>query len=356
MFRKSKNILITGSKGQLGSYLERYFRKQSLLKKSCIGKVFGIDKDDLDIRNNEAVKSFFNGKSSSDVHVHFDYVIHCAAATDTTAIEKDPYGESYDVNVIGAKNIAEACAMHGSKMIFISTDYVMSEHSKLFGKIYDHPVNQYGMQKLLAEQMVKNAFKNKEKDLLIARSSWMFGNSHKSFVEKIMSAAFKLYASNRDKDSIELKVADDAYGRPTLVHVIAALLNEVISSEFSSCIPRYGICDLDEHSNSPVISRSQWAKIIVDEFCKLMKDKEFSAKFNLKLDIYDFSKKIHVAPTHSSELGLSMRHPGYVPCYVKASTSNDNELAEYIYYTHEYICNFAEWFVDEANAAIDAKE
>ena len=116
----------------------------SFYKKTNIGKVFGIDKDDFDISDYDEVESFFN-KNVTDPHVDIDYVIHCAAATDTAAIEEDP-AKYYATNVLGAYNVARSCVHNNMKMIFISTDYVLSELSEWHHGYDMFPVNQYGIQ------------------------------------------------------------------------------------------------------------------------------------------------------------------------------------------------------------------
>ena len=151
-FNKKKNILITGVKGQLGSYLVKELTKKSFKQASKIGQVFGIDIDELDLTDSFAVADFFNRKVINP-SVKIDYVVHCAAATNTAAIERDPL-KFYAANVIGTKNVAESCAYNSIKMIHISTDYVMSELSPdgCGNQKIEFPVNQYGMQKLLAEK------------------------------------------------------------------------------------------------------------------------------------------------------------------------------------------------------------
>ena len=59
-FNKKRNILVTGAKGQLGSYLVRELTKMSFKQLSKIGQVFGIDIDDLDLTDSFAVADFFN--------------------------------------------------------------------------------------------------------------------------------------------------------------------------------------------------------------------------------------------------------------------------------------------------------
>ena len=303
MFDRKLNILVTGAKGQLGSYLVDYFRKKSFLKKSKIGKVFGIDIEDLDIRDASAVADFFN-KNVVDPPIDIDYVIHCAAATNTTAIEKDP--ESYyAANCLGPRNIARSCAHNGIKMIFISTDYVLSERSPIFGtKIYEFPVNQYGLQKLIAEQFVKEAYKDKLNDCMILRSSWMFGNSENSFVEKFLKNVFTTYAAktrkNDEKSKVEVSVADDAFGCPTPVWFIADTIERLMLIRFHGTLDMQYLC----HQ----ISRYEWATIIWNSFVST----DLGIDSNTCKVIDDLKDAIEIVPKHSKDIGIQMHHPGKV--------------------------------------------
>lgn len=303
MFDRKLNILVTGAKGQLGSYLVDYFRKKSFLKKSRIGKVFGIDVEDLDIRDASKVADFFN-KNVVDPPIDIDYVIHCAAATNTAAIEKDP--ESYyAANCLGPRNIARSCAHNGIKMIFISTDYVLSERSPIFGtKIYEFPVNQYGLQKLIAEQFVKEAYKDKPNDYMVLRSSWMFGNSENSFVEKFLKNVFATYASktrkNDEKSKVEVSVADDAFGRPTPVWFIADTIESLI------LIGSHGTLDLQYPCSQ--ISRYEWATMIWHAFV----DTDLDIDSNTCKVVDALKDAIEIVPKHSKDIGIQMHHPGKV--------------------------------------------
>lgn len=307
--RKKLNILVTGARGQLGSYLVDYFKKKSFLKNSSIDKVFGIDVEDLDIRDAEAVADFFN-KSVINPPIDIDYVIHCAAATNTAAIEKDP--ESYyATNCLGPRNIAESCAHNGIKMIFISTDYVLSEKSPQIGvKYQEFPVNQYGLQKLIAEQFVKEAYRNKPKDYMVLRSSWMFGNSDRSFVEKFLANVFRTYAAAEDKTCVEVKVANDACGRPTPVWLIADMIEEfMLKREHGTMNLQYDL---------PQISRCEWAEMIWSEFTSQETDCDSATSEMLS----KMGDAVKIVPTSSAELGMSMHHPGLVgPKSVSGGTS-----------------------------------
>lgn len=296
--RKKLNLVVTGAKGQLGSYLVDYFTKKSFLDNSRIGCVFGVDLEDLDIRCADDVAKFFSVKKN-DPHVKIDYVIHCAAMTDTAAIEKD-YSMSYAANCLGPKNIAEACAANGIKIVFISTDYVLSELSMSHStKLQEFPVNQYGLQKLIAEQFVKEAYSSKPKDCMILRSSWMFGNSDRSFVEKFLANVFKAYAAGKDSGKVQVPVVDDAYGRPTPVWFIADTIECLVSNGL------HGTMDLQYPFKQ--ISRYEWAKMVWDAFIS-----EPCTDSTLHKMVDELREKVEVVPKSSASIGVQMHHPGKV--------------------------------------------
>ena len=308
-FNKKKNILITGAKGQLGSYLVRELTKMSFKQMSKIGQVFGIDISDLDLTDSFAVADFFN-YHVADPSVKIHYVVHCAAATDTVAIERDPL-KFYAANVIGTKNVAESCAYNGIKMIHISTDYVMSELSpdKYGNQKIEFPVNQYGMQKLLAEKEAQIAYMKSghPERLTIGRLSWLFGNSQNSFVEKFLRNAFKNYveAKNSGVDcSVCQRVVDDAYGKPTPVDLVLSCIVYTIYD--NAC----GIHDFQFKQFNP-ISRFEWAQMILSSFYSMLdKYKSLDSKF-VEL-ASDMKIRLKLTAVKSSELNVGMRHPGLV--------------------------------------------
>lgn len=328
MFRKNYNILITGSKGQLGSYLVEKFRKISFLKGRKIGKVFGVDIDNIDLSNRLSVFSLLGKKPDGEDHVKIDYVIHCAAATNTVAIEEDPF-KFYGSNCLAAKNIAEACVENGIKMVFISTDYVLSERSPVVGAgIQEFPVNQYGMQKLVAELFVKEAFKDKPKDLSIIRSSWMFGNSKSSFVEKFLKNAFSSYAKgigSCDKPAI-VNVADDVFGRPTPVWTIAELILDGIYNG------AYGTTDMQWMHTQ--ISRYEWACMIWDAFTNASVSCDEASLHMLE----SMRNAVKISPCSSSAFASKMKHPGR-----NDYMSTQNSTSLYADATRRYVNDTKNW-------------
>ena len=292
IFNRNPRVLITGAKGQLGSYLVDYF------KKSNIRSVVGIDIADLDIANPLDIEQFF------DKNPKFDYVIHCAAITNTTLIEQNPES-SYLANVLGPRNIAEQCAKHNIKLIHISTDYVLSEKSPIVNNnIQEFPVNQYGLQKLLAEQFIKQAYQAKPNNYVILRSSWMYGNSSNSFIEKFLTNCIETYY-NSSSAEVHIPVANDAYGRPSPVWVIADKLNDLLNP---SVFKQSRVINLQDEY--PQISRYDWACFIWNEFLEIL-DAKLSG--SITSTINDYKAKIKVVPEKSSNIGLSkLHHPGLI--------------------------------------------
>lgn len=151
------NILVTGGSGFLGCRLVRCLQDSHV--------ALAPAHSELDICEPDAIKSFF------DAHKP-EAVIHCAALSNTGYCEQHPE-ESYQVNVMATRRLAEACARHGAKFIFISSDQVYNG-TPLAGPLQENaplaPVNHYGRHKLLAEQMVAEVLPS----AVGLRLTWMF--------------------------------------------------------------------------------------------------------------------------------------------------------------------------------------
>ncbi len=119
-------ILITGSKGQLGSEL------RDLSAHHPEHEYFLADVDELDITDAIAVNNFYYSHQ-------FNVCINCAAytAVDKAESEKEL---AYKINVTGVKNLAAACQKHNAVLIHISTDFVFDGTANSPYKP-EHPVN-----------------------------------------------------------------------------------------------------------------------------------------------------------------------------------------------------------------------
>lgn len=202
-------LVITGNKGQLGFDLEKVCSARSI-------DYLGIDRDQLDITDKNAVNHFFDMNK-------IDALIHCAAFT-AVDLAEDQSDLCFKVNTEGTLNLANACKRVGAKFLFISTDYVFDG---MKDGIYDtndatSPKSVYGQSKADAEQYIKTFIEK----YFIVRISWAFGLNGKNFVRTMLRLG-------KEKDTIS--VVNDQIGSPTYTRDVAELLIDIVSSE------KYGI-------------------------------------------------------------------------------------------------------------------
>ena len=151
-----------------------------------------------------------------------DAVIHCSAWTAVDAAEDEENREKvYSLNVIGPENIAKACSEIGSKMVYISTDYVFDGQGDRPWKPDDKnyaPLNEYGKSKLEGELTVADNMSR----FFIVRTAWVFGLNGKNFVRTML----KLGQTHK-----QLRVVDDQIGTPTYTEDLARLLVDLVETE-----------------------------------------------------------------------------------------------------------------------------
>ena len=212
-------IVITGSKGQLGTQLQKILKDgyseiggipEAL--KGC--EVIPIDIDELDIADKKAVSDFI-GKHKPDA------VINCAAMTNVDGCETQ-IEVAMKANAIGPRNLAIACKENGAKLLHVSTDYVFSGTGTVPYREWDvcNPQSVYGASKYLGEQYVRE-FCDK---YFIVRTSWLYGYIGKNFVKTMVRLG-------KTHDSI--KVVNDQRGNPTNAEDLAHhLLKLAVCEEY----------------------------------------------------------------------------------------------------------------------------
>ena len=146
-----EKLLVTGGSGFLG--------KRIAAKYSAIAPRHA----EMDITNMQQCIEILEKYSP-------DAVIHCAAISDTGYCARHPE-EGYRINVLGAENMAKACAKLGIKLVFASSDQVYG------GGILPHseeeevqPAAPYGVMKREAEKKVLEACP----EAVCLRLSWMY--------------------------------------------------------------------------------------------------------------------------------------------------------------------------------------
>jgi dTDP-4-dehydrorhamnose reductase len=239
------NILITGSKGQLGSEL----RELSVFYKA-VNFIFK-DLPGLDICNFDELQNFI-------IKNNIIAVINCAAYT---AVDKAEEEEQIakKVNAEGVTNIVKALQKVNGKLIHISTDYVFNGDHFLPYKESDpvSPIGVYGETKREGELAAINS----TLDAIVIRTSWLYSSFGSNFVKTMLRLG-------KEKD--ELGVIFDQVGTPTYARDLAKICLEILCGDSSVNISKNG--SLYHYSNEGVASWYDFAISIMElggENCKV---------------------------------------------------------------------------------------
>jgi dTDP-4-dehydrorhamnose reductase len=149
-----------------------------------------------------------------------DVVVHTAAETNVDKCE-DNKAYASRVNVEGTKHLAKICNQLGTRIIFISTDYVFDGEKGLYAETDStNPINHYGVTKLFGEQCITKLCS----DFAILRTSVLYGLHPKkqNFARWVIS--------NLKKES-QLAIVEDHYNSPTLAKNLAKTILEIIDKD-----------------------------------------------------------------------------------------------------------------------------
>lgn len=232
-----KNILVTGSKGQLGTSIRQ-------IKTNHNFNFFFKEKKDLDITNYNHLRLFVSKNS-------INTIINCAAYTKVDEAEKNK-DIADQINNQAVENIAKICSELSVQLVHVSTDYVFDGCNNVpYKETCDvNPVNFYGMTKSEGEKKIM--FYNPKKSVII-RTSWLYSNKNPNFLNKII---FKLCKED------EIFVVDDEISSPTNCEDLARTIIEIIPKIANNNTEVY------HFSNLGFCSRYEFAKKI-NEFLKL---------------------------------------------------------------------------------------
>lgn len=227
-----KRMLIIGASGFLGRKLHAYFSQ--LQNYVVYGTYFSANEkligcSFLDIRDATAVADLFNSLLPNIVLLPggMTNVDQCELNKELT----------HAINVVGTKNVVDACKKQGCKLVFYSTDYVFSGKQGNYREDdLPDPVGYYGVTKVEGEEFVKQL-----SNALICRVALLYGNS---FVKKM---PFVTWAIRELQAGKSIKAFTDQAGSPTLIDDIAAatavLLDKKCFGTFHvagpDCLTRY---------------------------------------------------------------------------------------------------------------------
>ena len=265
-------IAVIGANGQLGSDLVEVFGEEAI----------PLTHKDLDVVDFESLKILKELKP--------DAIINTAAYVRVDDAELYPE-KAFQVNAIGALNVAKIANEIDAINVYISTDYVFDGIKREHYTEEDNPnpLNVYGLSKYAGEIFTRN-YSTKYYIIRVASLYGKAGASGKggNFVEFMVQKA---------KNGEEIKVVDNMFMSPTYTKDVARMLKK-----FLELRPEFGVYHM---VNEGYCSWYEFTKAIFEilgwevevkpikssELKRLAKRPQFSALKNKKLE----------------ELGLKMR-------------------------------------------------
>lgn len=253
-----KKLLIFGGSGLVGSKFIDLYNDSFEIKSPDVSEVDILNKDSV----KKAVEDFIP-----------DTVINFAAYTNVEEAENqkgDKEGICYQINAIGAKNVAEVCCSLNKKLVHISTEYVFDGTKEISPYTEDdkpNPVNWYGATKYFGEQFVLES----GCPLLIMRICMPFSPNYE--LKKDIARFFL----DQLREKKEIKAVEDQRVTPTLVSDIAAGLKTLVDADASGI---YHVSSTDS------VTPLEFAKTIAEVF-----QLDYSLISGVSLDEYNKQKK-----------------------------------------------------------------
>lgn len=197
------NILVTGSKGQLGNEM------QIVAKSNKTFNFFFTDVSELDITKEEQVLNFCQ---SNKINI----IVNCAAYTAVDKAEEE-VDLAHKINADAVGILGKVASIIRAKVIHISTDYVF-DGSACEPYNVDHPTaptSVYGVSKLKGEE----ALLQHCPEAIIIRTSWLYSSFGNNFVKTITKLG---------KERETLSVIFDQVGTPTYAGDLAQTILSII--------------------------------------------------------------------------------------------------------------------------------
>jgi dTDP-4-dehydrorhamnose reductase len=189
-------VTLFGASGLLGQDLVQELKAEQLT---------ALSSKDADLRDHSRVRDVIRDSRP-------DWILLSAAYTDVDGCELNR-DLAFAVNCDGAINVAEAAREAGSRLMFLSTDYVFdgSKRSPYQASDARKPTSVYGESKARAEEQLLEILP----EVCIVRTSWLFGHGGKCFPATILKLA-----STRPG----ISVVNDQRGSPTFARDLASAL------------------------------------------------------------------------------------------------------------------------------------
>jgi len=210
--------MILGASGLLGKALMHEWTGHDWTGHDRTGdEVVPLNSRDVDIRDAGKVQDVV-------ATVRPDWILLAAAYTDVDGCESHK-DLAFAVNRDGAVNVAEAAKGTGSRLVFLSSDYVFDGRKTSPYEVDDerNPQSVYGRTKAEAEVRLLEVLP----ECCIVRTSWIFGTGGKCFPDTILKAAATRLA---------LDVVNDQCGCPTYSVDLAKAIVQLCRKEASGIV------------------------------------------------------------------------------------------------------------------------
>ncbi|MFQ5957641.1 MAG: dTDP-4-dehydrorhamnose reductase [Candidatus Brocadiales bacterium] len=197
---------IIGANGQLGNDLVKVFQERETVP---------LTHDDIEIADPGRVDSVLRT-------IKPDVVINTAAFHRVEDCETE-YAKAFEVNAIGAANVARIAEKLGVAIVYISTDFVFDgkKHEPYMEDDQPNPLNTYGLTKLAGEYYVRNLCSRH----YVVRTSGLYGLAKcrakgGNFIDTMLRLA---------REKPELRVVDDQFFVPTYTWDLAQKIKELVT-------------------------------------------------------------------------------------------------------------------------------
>lgn len=209
-----KKVLITGANGLLGQKLVFKLKEESTYQVFATGRGesrlpsewgTGFKWESLDVTDLDEVLAIFE-------KIKPDFLIHTAAMTNVDECELNP--EACDVqNVNAVQNLIDACEVHRTHFIHLSTDFIFSGAEGPYDEdALPDPVNYYGSSKLKSEMLVRSS----NLKWAIARTVLVYGIAADMSRSNII-----LWVKKSLENGKSIQVVNDQWRTPTLAEDLA---------------------------------------------------------------------------------------------------------------------------------------
>lgn len=225
-------ILVTGSKGQLGSEIKELASEYDY-------EFLFTDRESLDISDVNAMEKFIELN-------RVNAIINCAAHTAVDNAESKEINAD-KINHLAVKNLAQIAKDKNVKLVHVSTDYVFDgKNFKPYCEDDDtNPNGVYGKTKLNGENAMRKINPNNS---IIVRTSWVYSSYGANFVKTMLRLG-------KERDS--LGVIFDQVGTPTYARDLAKTILDALPSVKNEKVEIYN------YSNEGVLSWYDFAKEIM---------------------------------------------------------------------------------------------